>query len=400
MHRKRKKNKIIKIILFVIVVIGIIGGVFYYYENYQKDKKEEKKLKEKKEIIDKIEEEDIKNSIFKKEYKRALEIVSNMTLKEKVGQLFLVRYEKNDVEYLSNFTPGGYILFAKDFNKNSKEEMIEEIKNAQSLHKYGLILGVDEEGGFVTRISRYKIYRDEKFLSPRSYFEEGGYPLLEKMENEKYELLKSLGINLNLAPVADISTNSEDFINNRAFGYGAKETSEFVEKMVTYANNSNVSSCLKHFPGYGNNEDTHTGSAVDERSYESFKENDFLPFEAGIKKKVPSILVSHNIVKSMDEEYPASLSKKVINELRNTLHFTGIITTDDLAMDAVKDYVEKKEAATLAINAGVDMIMTSSFLPMYHEILDGVEKKIINEDTINKAALRVIAWKLHSKIIK
>ena len=102
----------------------------------------------------------------------------------------------------------------------------------------------------------------------------------------------------------------------------------------------------------------------------------------------------------MDEEYPASLSKKVINELRNTLHFTGVITTDDLSMDAVKEYVEKQQAATLAINAGIDMIMTSNFLPMYHEILDGVENKTIKEETINKAALRVIAWKLHSKIIK
>lgn len=400
MHRKRRKKKIIKGILFAILLLGVVGGFCYYKEFIKKNTKEEKKTVEKKKMINRIEDDEVKQSIFKKEYKRAVEIVSNMTLKEKIGQLFLVRYEKNDVEYLSNFTPGGYILFAKDFNKETKEEMIEEIKKAQSLHKYGLILGVDEEGGYVTRISRYKIYREDRFLSPKSYFEEGGYPLLEKMENEKYELLKSLGINLNLAPVADISTNSEDFINNRAFGYGAKETSEFVGKMVEYANNNGISSCLKHFPGYGNNKDTHTGSAVDERSYENFIENDFLPFEAGIKKNVPSILVSHNIVKSMDEEYPASLSKKVMNELRNTLHFTGVITTDDLSMDAVKEYVEKQQAATLAINAGIDMIMTSNFLPMYHEILDGVESKTIKEETINKAALRVIAWKLHSKIMK
>ena len=82
--------------------------------------------------------------------------------------------------------------------------------------------------------------------------------------------------------------------------------------MVEYANKYKINSCLKHFPGYGNNNDTHTGIAIDNRSYENFVENDYLPFEAGIEAGVPSILVSHNIVKCMDEEYPASLSSKVI----------------------------------------------------------------------------------------
>ena len=357
------------------------------------------KVKELKDITSKKQSNQIVlDGIFKKYGTAANKIVSKMTIEEKVGQLFLVRYSKNDVEYLSNFYPGGYILFAKDFDNHTKEEMKKELETVQNQNKYPLILGVDEEGGYVTRVSRYPEYRKEKFKAPKDYYEEGGYELLEKMEREKSELLKSIGLNLNLAPVVDISTDEKDFIYNRSFGKDSEKTSEFAEKMVEYANNNNINSTLKHFPGYGNNKDTHTGIAIDEREYQSFVDNDYKPFEAGIKAKVPSILVSHNIVKCIDENYPSSLSKKVISELRNKLKFTGIIMTDDLAMDAVKSYVEDEKAATMAINAGNDMIITSDFMSMKNELLKSVENKEIKEETINKAVTRIIAWKLYSNL--
>lgn len=347
-----------------------------------------------------ISDKDIEKSIFKDNYKEAQKIVSKMTIEEKVGQLFLVQYNKNDVEYLSNFNVGGYLMFAKDFQNHTKESIKNEIDNNQSKNKYPLIIAVDEEGGFVTRVSRFTNFRNEKFLSPRTYYQEGGWELVEKTEKEKAELLKSIGINLNLAPVADVSVNENDFINNRAFGKGPNETSEYVRNMVKYANDNRINSCLKHFPGYGNNPDTHTGIAIDNRSYESIKENDFLPFKAGIKESVPCVLVSHNIITSLDEHHPASLSKEVISKLRNELGFTGIIMTDDLSMDAVDEYVENGEAATLAINAGNDMIITSNVVPMYKEILQKVKDNEIFEEVINKAVLRIISWKLNSNLFK
>ena len=347
-----------------------------------------------------ISDKDIEKSIFKENYKKAQKIVSKMTIEEKVGQLFLVQYNKNDVEYLSNFYVGGYLMFAKDFQNHTKESIKEEIKNNQSKNKYPLIIAVDEEGGFVTRISRFKEFRNEKFLSPREYYNQGGWSLVEQTENEKANLLKNIGVNLNLAPVADVSENENDFIYNRAFGKNAKETSEFVKNMVKYANNNKINSCLKHFPGYGANPDTHTGIAIDNRSYEELKENDFLPFKAGIEENVPSILISHNIITSLDDKHPASLSKEVISKLRNELDFTGIIITDDLSMDAVKSYVENGEAATLAINAGNDMIITGDVVSMYKEILQSVKDKKIKEETINKAVLRIIAWKYNSNLFE
>lgn len=391
--KKSKKGKIIGALIFLLIVVA--GVVFFSYKYNidligkinPEDNKNEKEPKITKEE---------KNSIFKDHYKSAKKIVSEMTIEEKVGQLFLVRYRKEDVEYLSNFYPGGYILFAKDFEGYNIETMSKQLKGDQDKNKYPLIIGVDEEGGTVTRVSRYGLFRSEKFLSPKSYYESGGYEELEKIENEKATLLKRIGINLNLAPVADVSVDEKDFIYDRAFGYDAEKTSEFVAKMVKYANSNKINSCLKHFPGYGNNIDTHTGIAIDNREYKEFVENDFKPFIAGIEAGVPSVLVSHNVVKSMDSEYPASLSEKVINELRNNLNFTGIVMTDDLAMDAVKAYVEDGKAATLAINAGNDMIITSDFLAMKNEVLKSVEEGTIKEEKINKAVERIIAWKYYS----
>lgn len=392
------KKKII-IILLIVLLSGIVLYFFLkeyqtelYNQNEQLDDKN-KKSQEKKE------KNELEKSIFKKYYKEALKTVNSMSKEEKVGQLFLVRYNKNDVKYLSDFYPGGYILFAKDFENHTKETLKDELIQDQNLNKYPLILGVDEEGGTVTRVSRYKAFRNERFKSPKDYYEEGGIELLEQTENEKASLLKELGINLNLAPVADVSTNSNDFIHKRTFGYDSVKTSELIKKMIEFANNNKINSCLKHFPGYGNNIDTHTGIAIDNRSYEEFINNDFLPFTAGIEADVPSILVSHNIINCLDSEHPASLSSNVIKELRQTLNFTGIIMTDDLAMDAVKSYVEDGKAATLAINAGNDMIITSDFLTMYNEILKSLENGDIKEETINQAVLRVIAWKYYTNLL-
>ena len=376
------KKKIILMILLLLVVT--ITGC-----TTKKEKKEEKKY---------IEDNEIKESIFKDSYKKASKLVTKMTIEEKIGQLFLVSYDKYYTNKYTETPPGGYLLFAKDFQDHTKESMKSELDTANQKSKYPLVFATDEEGGYVTRISRFKEYRDEKFNSPKYYYETGQEELLKETEKEKANLLKSIGINLNLAPVADVSTNENDFIYNRTFGRNATETSELIKKMIEYANENEINSCLKHFPGYGNNEDTHTGVAIDNRDYKELTDNDYLPFKSGIEAKAPCVLVSHNIINSIDSEYPASLSGKVIYELRNNLSFSGIIITDDLSMDAVKSYVEDGNAATLAIQSGNDMIITSEFEKMYNEVLNSYKEGTISEETINKAVLRIIAWKYESNL--
>ena len=380
-------KKILLIISLIILIVGIsISFVFISNNTFNKKKSDNKNGF-------KFRKEHVNYNLFHDYYDKAIDKVNSMTLEEKVGQVFLVRYSRYTTSEYNNYYPGGYILFARDFENHSKSSMANEIDNVQKNSKYPLIIGVDEEGGTVVRVSKY--FRDSEFERPRYYYDQGGYELLENIENEKATLLKELGINLNLAPVADISTDPNDFIYNRSFGGNSDETSEFITKMVGYANNNKINSCLKHFPGYGNNVDTHTGIAIDERDYSNFVENDFKPFSAGIEAGVPSILVSHNIVKSIDPDYPASLSGKVVAELRN-LGFTGVVMTDDLAMDAVGSYVNDGNAATLALNAGCDMIITSDFVSMKNEVISSINNGLLDEEKLNDAVTRIIAWKYYS----
>lgn len=378
-----------KKILIVIISVLVVGvGVFIGKDELFKKEVNKKTDDYKKDTV-------VSNDLFGKYYDEANKKMKNMSLEEKVGQLFLVRYDSNLASnWIKKYYPGGYIMFAKDFNNQTKESIKKEIDDLQSISKVPLVIAVDEEGGYVTRVSRYPGFRESKFLAPRSYYESGGEKLLEQTEKEKAKLLLSIGVNLNLAPVADVSIDSNDFINIRTFNRNAKETAVLIGKMVNYANEEGISSSLKHFPGYGNNVDTHTGIAIDERSYENFVENDYLPFEEGIKNKVPTVLVSHNIVKCMDSEYPATLSKKVISELREKLNFTGVVITDDLSMSAVNSYVENGSAAVLAVNAGEDLIITSDFVKMYNSVYEAVKNKEIDMETIDKAVRRNIAWKI------
>ena len=378
-----------KKILIVIISVLVVGvGVFIGKDELFKKEVNKKTDDYKKDTV-------VSNDLFGKYYDEANKKMKNMSLEEKVGQLFLVRYDSNLASnWINKYYPGGYIMFAKDFNNQTKESIKKEIDDLQSISKVPLVIAVDEEGGYVTRVSRYPSFRESKFLAPRSYYESGGEKLLEQTEKEKAKLLLSIGVNLNLAPVADVSIDSNDFINIRTFNRNAKETAVLIGKMVNYANEEGISSSLKHFPGYGNNVDTHTGIAIDERSYENFVENDYLPFEEGIKNKVPTVLVSHNIIKCMDSEYPATLSKKVISELREKLNFTGVVITDDLSMSAVNSYVENGSAAVLAVNAGEDLIITSDFVKMYNSVYEAVKNKEIDMKTIDKAVRRNIAWKI------
>ncbi|MGN1355069.1 MAG: glycoside hydrolase family 3 protein [Bacilli bacterium] len=378
--------KKVLIVVLGVMVVGLLGFVFT--NNGKVDNKSNKDIKVNKNING--------NELFSKEYESAQVKLDNMSLEEKVGQLFLVRYDKNmALSWINDYYAGGYILFAKDFDNHTKESIKEELSSLNKNSKIPLVFAVDEEGGYVTRVSRYKAFRDEKFPSPRDVYDSLGVEGLESIEKEKGELLLSLGINLNLAPVADVSVDSNDFINIRTFNRDAKETANLIGLMVDYANEVGISSSLKHFPGYGNNVDTHTGVAIDERSYDNFLNNDYLPFEEGIKRKVPSILVSHNIIKCIDSEYPATLSKMIVTgELRNKLNFSGIIITDDLSMGAVSSYVDDNSAAVLAINAGNDLIITSDFVNMYNSVIMAVKSGKIKMETIDTAVRRILAWKI------
>ena len=326
---------------------------------------------------------------------RARELLAGMSLEEKVGQMFFARCPEDGAAQLAGeLSPGGYILFDRDFEDQSRDEVEANIQSYQDASGIPLLIGVDEEGGTVKRVSKYAEFRDEPFLSPQALYEQGGMELIESDTREKAELLLGLGINVNLAPVCDVSIDADDYIHPRAFGQDAQQTAEYVKTVVSEMNASGIGCTLKHFPGYGSNADTHTGIADDTRPYEAFASSDFLPFAAGIDAGAGSILVCHNIVECMDGDFPASLSPEVHRILREELHFTGVIMTDDLYMDAICDEYGTGQAAVLAVQAGNDMLISTDITEQRQAVLDAVEEGTILEERIDESVLRILCWKL------
>lgn len=332
---------------------------------------------------------------------RALKLLSAMTPEEKVGQMFFVRLRKDRAaEDIKNYHPGGYILFGDDFKNETKSSMIELIESYQSASSIPLLIGVDEEGGTVCRVSRYTAFRSEPFHSPQELYEQGGYEAIEADTREKAAFLLELGINVNLAPVCDVSTDPNDFIYSRSFGQDAGATADYVKTVIEVMKKEQIGSTLKHFPGYGNNEDTHTGIATDSRDYEQFIRSDFLPFESGIKAGADSVLVSHNIVTSMDGNYPASLSPAVHDILRESLNFKGVIMTDDLSMEAVKSYTPDTDAAVLAVTAGNDLLISTDFDTQIPAVLEALNNGTVREELIDASVKRILVWKLKLGLLK
>ncbi|MCI9241421.1 glycoside hydrolase family 3 N-terminal domain-containing protein, partial [Oscillibacter sp.] len=188
-----------------------------------------------------------------------LALLEDMTLEEKAGQLFFVRVPaENAVEDVMTYHLGGYLLFGRDTQNKTASELIQTIASYQAAAELPLLIGVDEEGGTVVRVSSNPHLRSKKFSSPGKLWKQGLDALLRETR-EKSILLKSLGFNVNLAPVADVSTNSGDFIYDRTTGMDAEETADYTARVTEAQSFYGLGSVLKHFPGYGNNKDTHTG---------------------------------------------------------------------------------------------------------------------------------------------
>ena len=332
--------------------------------------------------------------LFAEGYPEAQELLENMTLEEKVAQVFLFRCpSENALAAVQTYQPGGFMLFAKDFDGKTAEQVCAEMESYQQASKIPMFLAVDEEGGTVVRVSCNANLAPKPFQSPQQVFQAGGMQAIVDDTIQKTQLLQSLGLNVNLAPVADVSTNPSDFMYARTFGQGAAETADYVKNSVATYNQQRMACALKHFPGYGNNEDTHTGIAVDHRPYETFMESDFLPFAAGIEEGAPMVLVSHNIVNCMDSEHPASLSPEVHRVLREDLGFTGLILTDDLSMEAIPAYTGGENPCAAAINAGNDLLLSSDLQADYNALLAAVQDGTVTEERLDESVLRILAMK-------
>lgn len=328
------------------------------------------------------------------------QLLDTLSTEEKVGQLFLARCNgETALEDIQTYHLGGFVLFAQDFEGQSPDSMGQILSLYQEAAHIPLLLAVDEEGGDVTRISRYPVFRDQKFPSPRKSYATGGMTAALENEQEKCDLLHSLGLNVNIGPVCDLTDDPEGFMYSRSLGETPETTGEFVAFTVNLMRKNGIGSVLKHFPGYGNNTDTHVGIAVDRRSLEELEQRDLVPFEYGIRAGCGAILVSHTIVEALDASLPASLSPGVHQYLRQDMGYDGVILTDDLVMEAITDLYGAGEAAVMAVRSGNDLLCSTEYPVQYEAVLAAVEDGRIPMDTLNSAVYRVLKWKFDLNLL-
>ena len=374
-------NPLVFYLFFFLVIVGLIFSDYQQHRQVEVQAEKEVQVEKTETTIETSEGEE--NKVIE-------DRLTTMTLEEKVGQLFWARVPSDhQIEDLQSYHLSGYILFGRDFEGRSIEDIKALTKGYQAAAKIPLLIGSDEEGGTVTRISSIL---ETPFQSPIALYQQGGMEAVLSDTKQKAELLKSVGINAGLFPVADLARDQSAFIYDRTIGQDVQTTASYVQQVVEELKKSKVGSTLKHFPGYGDNGDSHTAIIQDNRSLDELRQADFLPFQAGIDAGADSVLVSHNILSKIDT-VPSSISPKITDFLRKELHFKGVIMTDDFDMAGLADFVSQEEAAFQVIVAGNDLILGSSYQTQIPYLLKKISSGELTEERIDESVRRILTWK-------
>ncbi|WP_195945764.1 beta-N-acetylhexosaminidase [Paraclostridium bifermentans] len=343
-----------------------------------------------------INNKNIKSSI---DYK-IVEKIDKMTLDEKIGQMILsgfngTCFNKELSILINDFKVGGIILFSRniEYSKQLKKLTSDIIGINQDIP---LFISIDEEGGRVSRLPKdIKKFESSKSIGDR--------------EDEKYAyengreiggILKNHNINMNFAPVLDIYSNPKNtVIGDRAFGDNEKVVSSMGIATMKGLRDENIIPVVKHFPGHGDTEiDSHLGLPIVEKNLKQLNELELIPFNKAIENGVGAVMVSHILIKEIDDKYPATLSYTMINDiLRNDMKFENIVITDDMLMKAITDYISIEEASVKSIKAGADIILIGSDINKTKSVIERIKLAVANneisEERIDKSVYRILKQK-------
>lgn len=330
----------------------------------------------------------------------AVNIVSAMSVEDKVGQLLLIRSNGLSLESFAQLAAeckvGGVVLFGENIEGQTESSMREYISTLQSAAGGRLLVCVDEEGGTVVRLSSNPNLRTNAFSSPQFLYLLGGMDAIREDTVEKCAFLREYGVNVNFAPVADVVTSKKGFLYRRAFGKGAEQTAEYVSEVVGIMEQEGMGSCIKHFPGYGNTSgDTHNGLVTVDTAEEIIRAQELLPFAAGIAAGADSVMVTHTIISDIDAERPATLSPAIISILRDDLGFDGVIISDAMDMGAIKEYTGGSDPCVAGFLAGLDLLCTpSDAKAAYDALLTAVREGVISPERLDESVIRIVLWKM------
>ncbi len=337
------------------------------------------------------------------------QIVEEMTLEEKVGQMFIVvpetfsksspvtDFSQLNVDKIKKYNVGGFILFTK--NINNPKQLTEFTSNIDTLNsEVGMFISIDEEGGQVARISNNSNFPDKRFENMSEVGRTEDYDRALEIGDTMGKYLTNYGFNLNFAPVCDVLLNPKNtVVSKRSFGSDGEVVANMSLNVMKGLKANNILACAKHFPGHGNTSlDTHDGFATSDATLEEMKSSELVPFKKMIENDVDMMMISHVIYPNLSEEQvPATLNYDIITELlKNQLGYTGVVITDGMNMGAIQNNYSVSKSTVMAVKAGVDIIlMPSDFYVAYDSIIDAINNGDISEERINESVTKIIKLK-------
>ena len=344
---------------------------------------------------------------------QASQLVSGMSLEDKVAQMFVITPEAltgyasvtaagDTTKAAYESRPVGGLIYMAD-NLLSTEQTTEMLTNMQNIamERTGLpvFLSVDEEGGTVARVAKNDAFGVTDVGNMSDIGATGDAQNAYNAGVTIGTYLKQLGFNVDYAPVADVLTNPDNtVIGTRSFGSDASVVADMVTKELEGLSSQGVFGVVKHFPGHGGvSGDSHDGAVTLDKSLEELMQTEFVPFQKAVENGVSFVMVGHiSVPQVVGDNTPASLSQMMVsNVLREQLGYQGIVITDAMNMGAITGSYTADQAAVMAVNAGVDMIlMPQDYETAYNGLLQAVQDGTITEDRINESVTRIVKVKL------
>lgn len=405
--------KKIKLVSFIVGSTFLIVISFFFIINFlgaKNSKKEDLKNSEMSENNKKAEMKEESN--FLKETPTKDKKIDEMTLEEKVAQLFIIEPEDlTEVESVTDvdeelrngfiqFPVGGVILFGR--NIDDFQQTREMNQNLQELSRevvgVPLLISIDEEGGEVARIANNSNFDVPTFETMNIIGSSKSVDEAHKVGSKIGSYLKELNFNLNFAPVVDVkSKDGESFIEKRSFGSDPVLVGEMGSAVIKGFHSQNIKTAVKHFPGLGSTfGDTHYGEDVNLKSRKELRTCDFIPFTKSIEAGTDFVMVCGVSVPSITgDDTPAVLSKEVVTEtLKKELGYSGLIITDAMNMGAIVDVRSSEKATIEAFEAGVDMIlMPENFERSYFALIDSIKSGDISEERLDESVNKILKLK-------
>lgn len=343
-------------------------------------------------------------------------IVNNMTLEEKVGQIFMVAPEavdkdggsttvftENIEKEIEKYNLGGYILFASNIeNPTQTQELINGLKKSSKIQPF---VGVDEEGGRVARIGKNSAMGVEKIEPMAQVGKSQNYERANEIGTTIGKYIKNLGFNLDFAPDTDVLTDSNNTeIGDRSFGNDPEVVGKMATEVVKGLQSENISTVLKHFPGHGGSiGNSHQGFSLSNRTEEELKKCEIVPFKTAIENGADCVMVAHMSLPNVTgDNIPATLTKKVVTDMLKTeLNFKGVVFSDSMSMGAITENYGTGDACVKAVEAGIDMVLMPENLDeAYNAVLEAVKNGKISQERLDDAVSRIIKAKIQRGIIK